>query len=315
MDRLKDKVAIVTGAGRGIGKGIALALASEGAKVVVNDLGGGVDGAGASATPAQEVVNEIKKAGGEAITNSASVAEVNGAESIIKTALDGFGKVDILVNNAGILRDRMLWNMTDEEWDGVIKTHLYGHFYCTRAVVRWMRNAIKEGKIKNGRIINFSSHAGVRGNAGQANYGAAKMGVIGFTYSCAMALGGIGITCNAICPRASTRLTDTIPEDKLRELTARLGLATSEGAKNLPVEELKRKLLGGGAEAIAPVVCWLASDASSRINGQVFMAAEGRVAVFNHMEEVKNAFKEGVFTIDEIWGIMPTMTAGLPFLA
>jgi NAD(P)-dependent dehydrogenase (short-subunit alcohol dehydrogenase family) len=315
MQRLKDKVAVVTGAGRGLGRGIAMAMASEGAKVVVNDIGGAGDGTGTSKTPAEEVVNDIKKAGGKAVVSFASVAEGEGAESIIKTAIDSFGGIDVLVNNAGILRDRMIWNMSDEEWDGVIKTHLYGHFYCTRAAVRWMRDAAKEGKLKNGRIINITSHAGIKGNAGQPNYSAAKMGVVGFTYSCAIALGGYGITCNAIAPRAITRLTDTIPEDRLRQLAVRRGIAAPDESQRLDLEELKRKFLGGGPEAIAPLVCWLASDESSHVNGHVFMMTEGRVAVFNHMEEVTNTFKEGIFTVDELWDIMPVMTAGLPDLA
>ena len=315
MERLKDKVAVVTGAGRGVGRGIAMAMASEGAKVVVNDLGGTGDGTGVSKTPAEEVVNEIKRAGSEAVVSFASVSEVEGAESIIKTAINSFGRIDVLVNNAGILRDRMIWNMTDEEWDGVIKTHLYGHFYCTRAAVRWMRDAAKEGKLENGRIINITSHAGIKGNAGQVNYSAAKMGVVGFTYSCAMALGRYGVTCNAIAPRAITRLTDTIPEDRLRELAVRRGIATPDESQKLELEELKRKFLGGGPEAIAPLVCWLAGDEASHVNGHVFMMTEGRVAVFNHMEEVTNAFKEGIFTVDDLWNIMPVMTAGLHDLA
>jgi len=314
MDRLKGKVAIVTGAGRGIGRGIALTFASEGAKVVINDLGGAGNGTGKSIEPATEVVDEIKKSGGEAVANFASVADVNGAESIIKTALDSFGRIDILVNNAGILRDRMLWNMTDEEWDIVMKVHLYGHFYCSRAAVRWMREATKEGKLKNGRIINFTSHAGVKGNPGQANYSAAKMGIVGFTYALAMALGRYGITCNAICPRASTRLTDTIPEPRLRELVVRRGFVTEAEAEKMSLDELRRKLLGGGPEAIAPLVCWLASDESSHVNGHVFMATEGKVGIFNHMEETKLAFKDGMFTVDELRRIMPGMTAGLPDL-
>ena len=315
MERLKNKVAVVTGSGRGVGKGIAMAMASEGAKVVVNDIGGAGDGTGVSKTPAEEVVNEIKKGGGEAVVSFASVAEVEGAESIIKTAIDSFGGIDVLVNNAGILRDRMIWNMSDEEWDGVIKTHLYGNFYCTRAAARWMRDAAKEGKLKNGRIINITSHAGIKGNAGQPNYSAAKMGVVGLTYSCAIALGGYGITCNAIAPRAITRLTDTIPEDRLRQLAVRRGIASPDESQRLDLEELKRKFLGGGPEAIAPLICWLASDEASHVNGHVFMMTEGRVAIFNHMVEVTNAFKESVFTVDEMWNIMPVMTAGLPDLA
>ena len=315
MERLKGKVAVVTGAGRGVGRAIAIAMASEGAKVVVNDLGGTGDGTGASKAPAEEVVNEINKAGSAAVVSFASVAEVEGAESIIKTAIDSFGRIDVLVNNAGILRDRMIWNMTDEEWDGVIKTHLYGNFYCTRATVRWMRDAAKEGKLKNGRIINITSHAGIKGNAGQANYSAAKMGVVGLTYSCAMALGRYGITCNAIAPRAITRLTDTIPEDRLRGLAVRRGIATPDESQRLGLEELKRKFLGGGPEAVAPLVCWLASDESSHVNGHIFMMTEGKVGIFNSMDETKLTFKDGIFTVDELWNIMPAMTAGLPDLA
>jgi NAD(P)-dependent dehydrogenase (short-subunit alcohol dehydrogenase family) len=315
MERLRGKVAVVTGSGRGVGRRIAIAMASEGAKVVVNDLGVAGDGTGASASPAEEVVNEIKKGGAEAVASFASVAEVEGAESIIKTAIDSFGRIDVLVNNAGILRDRMIWNMTDEEWDGVIKAHLYGHFNCTRAAVGWMRDAAKEGKLKSGRIINITSHAGIKGNAGQPNYAAAKMGVVGFTYSCAMALGRYGITCNAIAPRAITRLTDTIPGDRLRELAVRRGIVSTDESQKLGLEELKRKLLGGGPEAIAPLVCWLASNESSHVNGHVFMMTEGKVGIFNSMEETKLAFKDGIFSLDELWNIMPIMTAGLPDLA
>ena len=314
MEKLKDKVAVVTGAARGIGRGIALTMASEGARVVVNDFGGAGDGTGVSTTPAEEVVNEIKKAGGDAVANFASVADVEGAESIIKTAIDSFGKIDILVNNAGIVRDRMIWNMTDEEWEAVIKTHLYGHFYCTRAAVMWMRTAAKEGKLKNGRIINFTSHSGIEGNAGQPNYSAAKMGIVGFTYSCAMALGGYGITSNAIAPRASTRLTDIMPEDRMRELVITRGMAAPDEAQKMTTDEIKRAFLGGGPGAIAPLACWLASDESQHVNGQVFVMTEGKVGIFSHMYEDKVAFKDGMFTVDELWKVMPALTADLPGL-
>ena len=205
-DYLKDKVAVVTGSGRGIGRGIAILMAQEGAKVVVNDLGGATDGSGGDKSPADEVVNEIKAKGGEAVANYDSVASSEGGENIIKSALDSFGQLDILVNNAGILRDRMIFNMSDEEWDAVLKVHLYGTFYCARAACRVFRNQ------KSGRIINFSSSSGL-GNLGQVNYSAAKEAIVGFTRTVARDMGKYGVTCNAIRPGAATRMTVT-PELK-----------------------------------------------------------------------------------------------------
>ncbi len=210
-NRLADKVAIVTGAGRGIGRGEALALASEGAKVVVNDLGGAVDGSGAARSPADEVVAEIKKLGGEAAANYDSVATMSGGENIVKTAIDNFGKVDILVNNAGILRDRMLFNMTEEDWDTVLKVHLYGHFYTIKAVSPLFRQQ------RHGRIINTSSVAGLNATTyGQANYGAAKEGIVGLTRKVARDMGRYGITCNCIRPNAGTRLTLSVEMKEAR---------------------------------------------------------------------------------------------------
>lgn len=306
-DRLKGKVAIITGSGRGIGKAIAVAMAQEGAKVVVNDLGVSLDGTGSSRV-ADETLAEIKKMGGVAVANYDTVTTHQGAENIIRTALNNFGSIDILVNNAGIMRDRMPWNMTDEEWDTVIKTNLYGHFYCTRSALTPMREAIKVGKQKGGRIINFTSHAGIMGSATQTNYSTAKMGVVGFTYSCALALGRDGITCNAVAPRAQTRLTDTVPDEKWRQIAKTDGMAAAD---TMPIDELKNKFIGGFPEAVAPIVCWLASDDSKNINGQVFVAAGWRVGVFSSMHEAKVAFKDGSFTLDEMWQIMPVLTAEL----
>ncbi len=308
-DRLKDKVAIVTGSGRGIGKGIATSLAAEGARVVINARSKSTSGNPDLPMVADEVVAEIRGNGGTAVATYDSVASREGADNVIKAAIDNFGRIDVLVNNAGNMRDRMVWNMTDDEWDEVIKTHLYGHFYCTRAAVNYMRDAIKEGKQQNGRIINGSSYGGIKGNAGQPNYSAAKAGIIGFTYSCALALWRYGITSNVIVPRALTQISDSIPDDKLRPLAASRGVV---GADTLPIDELKKKFIGGSPEAIGPLVCWLASDETQNINGQVFLVMEGRVGTFSPMDEAKMAFKDSAFDVDEIWNIMPVLTAGLP---
>jgi len=286
--RLEYKVAIVTGAGRGIGRGEALALASEGAKVVVNDLGGAVDGSGASTSPAEEVVAEIKKLGGEAVASYDSVASEQGGQNIIKTAVDAFGRVDILVNNAGILRDRMLFNMTEEDWDTVLKVHLYGHFHTIRAVSPLFRQQ------RYGRIINTASVAGLNATTyGQANYGAAKEGIVGLTRKVARDMGRYGVTCNCIRPNAGTRLTLS---DEMRE-------ARPEAMARF--EEMK-------PEGIAPLVVWLASDDSSNVNGRTFFVEKGRVGLYSEPVLEKQLIKPGGWTIDELFMFMPgTMTKGL----
>jgi NAD(P)-dependent dehydrogenase (short-subunit alcohol dehydrogenase family) len=286
--RLDGKVAIVTGAGRGIGRGEALALASEGAKVVVNDLGGAVDGSGASTSPAEEVVAEIKKLGGEAVANCDSVATEQGGQNIIKTAVDAFGRVDILVNNAGILRDRMLFNMTEEDWDTVLKVHLYGHFHTIRAVSPLFRQQ------RHGRIINTASVAGLNATTyGQANYGAAKEGIVGLTRKVARDMGRYGVTCNCIRPNAGTRLTLS---DEMKE-------ARPEAMARF--EEMK-------PEGIAPLVVWLASDDSANVNGRTFFVEKGRVGLYSEPVLEKQLIKPGGWTIDELFMFMPgTMTKGL----
>jgi NAD(P)-dependent dehydrogenase (short-subunit alcohol dehydrogenase family) len=286
--RLAGKVAIVTGAGRGIGRGEALALALEGAKVVVNDLGGGVDGSGASASPAEEVVAEIKKLGGEAVANYDSVATMEGGENIVKTAIDEFGKVDILVNNAGILRDRMLFNMGEEDWDLVLRVHLYGHFHTIRAVSPFFRQQ------RYGRIINTSSVAGLNATTyGQANYGAAKEGIVGLTRKVARDMGRYGVTCNCIRPNAGTRLTISDEMKKARpEAIARF-------------EQMK-------PEDIAPLVVWLASDDAANVNGRTFFVERGRVGLYSEPVLEKQLIKAGGWTIDELFMFMPvTMTKEL----
>jgi NAD(P)-dependent dehydrogenase (short-subunit alcohol dehydrogenase family) len=286
--RLEGKVAIVTGAGRGIGRGEALALASEGAKVIVNDLGGAVDGSGAARSPADEVVAEIKKLGGEAVANYDSVATMQGGENIVKTAIDNFGKVDILVNNAGILRDRMLFNMSEEDWDLVLKVHLYGHFYTIRAVSPLFRQQ------RYGRIINTSSVAGLNATTyGQANYGAAKEGIVGLTRKVARDMGRYGVTCNCIRPNAGTRLTLSDEMRKARpEAMARFDQMKPEG--------------------IAPLVVWLASDAAANVNGRTFFVERGRIGLYSEPVLEKQLVKDGGWTIDELFMFIPvTMTKEL----
>ncbi|MFC1976833.1 SDR family oxidoreductase [Chloroflexota bacterium] len=288
-DRLKGKVAVVTGSGRGIGKGEALALASEGAKVVVNDLGSELDGAGASSSPADEVVAEIKAKGGEAVANYDSVATAEGGENIIKTAIENFGHLDILVNNAGIDRAKMVFNMNDEEWDAVIKAHLYGHFYTTQ------RACILFRQQRSGRIINTSSTVALsaKGNFGQANYGAAKAGIIGLTRKVAWDIGRYGVTCNAICPSAGTRLN--INPETIRTRT--------------PEQIERQKQIK--PEHIGPLVVWLASDESANVNGRIFYITTGRVALYTEPVEERALVKqkEEAWTIDELFSLMPVTLA------
>ena len=211
MGSLDGRVAIITGAGRGIGREHSLYFASQGAKVVVNDLGGDIHGEGEDRAPAQQVVDEIKDMGGEAVANTDSVADFEGAKRLVDLAVETFGDLHVLVNNAGILRDRVLVNMTEDEWDAVIQVHLKGHFCPTRHAAAYWRECSKAGKEVHASIINTSSTSGVLGNAGQTNYGAAKAGIATFSTICAMELGRYGVRSNAITPMARTRLTEQTP--------------------------------------------------------------------------------------------------------
>jgi NAD(P)-dependent dehydrogenase (short-subunit alcohol dehydrogenase family) len=211
MGVLDGRVAIITGAGRGLGREHALLFAEEGAKVVVNDLGGDIHGEGADRAPAQQVVDEIEKMGGEAVANVDSAADWDGAQRLIQTAVDTFGDLHVLVNNAGILRDRVIVNMTEEEWDAVIHVHLKGHFCPTRHAASYWREQSKAGKEVQASIINTSSTSGLLGNPGQANYGAAKSGIATFSYIASLELGRYGVRSNAIAPAARTRLTEQTP--------------------------------------------------------------------------------------------------------
>jgi NAD(P)-dependent dehydrogenase (short-subunit alcohol dehydrogenase family) len=242
------RVAIVTGAGRGIGREHSLLLAAQGAKVVVNDLGGSIDGSGDDAGTAKQVVDEIVAAGGEAVANNDDVSDWAGAERLIGTAVDAFGQLDVLVNNAGILRDRMLVNMTEAEWDAVIKVHLKGTFAPTHFAANHWRERSKAGDEVDARIINTSSPSGIYGNVGQSNYGAAKAGIAAFTIITAKELSRYGVTVNAVAPAALTRMTEDLPMAQLPD----------EQKKNLSPAH------------IAPIVCWLASPASASVTGRVF---------------------------------------------
>jgi NAD(P)-dependent dehydrogenase (short-subunit alcohol dehydrogenase family) len=255
MPSLAGKVAIVTGAGRGIGRAHGLALAKAGASVIVNDLGGALSGEGHDDTPAKQVVAEIEAAGGKAAANAENVAEFEGAERLVQQAIDDFGRLDILVNNAGILRDRMIVNMTEQEWDAVITVHLKGHFAPTRHAAAYWRERSKAGDDVKGRVINTSSPSGVFGNIGQSNYGAAKAGIAGFTIIVAQELHRYGVTVNCLAPNARTRMTED---------TFDMG-APSEGFDPLDPSNM------------SPLVVALSADTAQNITGQVFHVWGGAI--------------------------------------
>ena len=253
----EGRVAIVTGAGRGIGREHALSLASQGAKVVVNDVGGNIDGSGGDKSPAQQVVNEIKGMGGEAVANGDDVASWEGAQRLVNTAIEAFGDLHALVNNAGILRDRVLINMTEEEWDAVIAVHLKGTFGPSRWAGAYWREQSKAGKPTDGRIINTTSVSGIYGNPGQTNYGAAKAGIAAFTNIAALELVRYGVTVNAVAPVALTRMT--------------------EGLGPAPETDEEREMRS--PRWIAPIVTWLASAESAGVTGNVFEASGKTLAI------------------------------------
>ena len=280
----EDRVVVVTGAGRGIGRAHALLFADHGAKVVVNDLGAEVDGSGSSNGPAGEVVDMIRAGGGQAVANGDDVASWEGSQKIVNTAITTFGALDVIVNNAGILRDRMIVNMTEKEWDVVIGVHLKGTFNMTRWAATYFREVSKAGTPREGRIINTTSASGIYGNIGQANYGAAKAGIASLTNIAAMELARYGVTVNAIAPVALTRMTEN------------LGIVS-------PGDEAAKAQLA--PENISPLVVWLASTRSSGITGRVFDVAGNHVDVAEgwHSGPAVTAKAER-FTVEELDPLM-----------
>jgi NAD(P)-dependent dehydrogenase (short-subunit alcohol dehydrogenase family) len=281
MGKLDGRVAIVTGAGRGIGSGVARLLAREGAKVVVADLGVNLDGSSPDSSPAHQTVQQIKDAGGEAVANLNDVADFQAAESLIRQAIDSFGKLDVVVNVAGILRDRMVFNMTEQEWDAVVRVHMKGTFNTAHfASSYWREQRNPQGHF---RLINFTSVSGLHGAPGQPNYAAAKMGIVGFTYSCANALARYGVTANAISPGAATRMTESVPEERRR--------SSQDSDERAP-------------ENVAPAVAFLASEQSDWCTGQVISARGYEIGLYNKPQMLSQVVSDGPWDLDKAFDMI-----------
>jgi NAD(P)-dependent dehydrogenase (short-subunit alcohol dehydrogenase family) len=280
MGRLDGRVAIVTGAGRGIGASVARLLAAEGAHVVVNDLGAKLDGSGMDTAPADDVVREITEAGGKAVADFSDVSDHAAAERLVGTALGEFGRLDVLVNVAGILRDRMVFNMAESEWDDVIRVHLRGTFNTTKfAAAHW--RSLRDGSAQN-RIINFTSVSGLHGAPGQPNYAAAKMGIVGLTYSSAHSLPQYGVTVNAISPGAATRMTESVPDGRRRRPAG----ATASDERS--------------PDNVAPVVAYLAGTDSGWINGRILHSVGYQVALYNNPEPISRIVGTAPWDVDRL---------------
>jgi NAD(P)-dependent dehydrogenase (short-subunit alcohol dehydrogenase family) len=292
-EHLKGRNAVVTGAAGGLGKEICLALAREGANIVCNDIGADRSGAGAEKTPVDKVVDAVKAIGVKAIANYDSVVDFKASEKLIKTCVQEFGKIDILVNCHGMLRDKMIWNMSEDEWDSVVAVHLKGTFNTCRHACVLMREQ------KSGRIINVTSDAW-RGTMGHVNYGAVKGGVVSLTRSIAREMGRYSVTCNAFAPIAATRMT--MSDEVVKGTWKRVEAGVMSKA------EAELMLAMPGPEHIPPIIIYLATDQAWNINGQVFHAEGGRVGIYSEPIEVKSVYKElkyGPFTTDEMIAMVP----------
>ena len=290
MGALDGRVAIITGAGRGIGREHALLFAAEGAKVVVNDLGGGLDGSSGEATPAEEVVVEIEAMGGEAMANHDDVATWDGGERLVQSAIEAFGDLHVLVNNAGILRDRVLVNLSEEDWDAVINVHLKGHFVPLHHAATYWREQAKAGKIVRASVINTSSTSGLLGNVGQSNYGAAKAGIAALTVITAEELGRYGVRVNAIAPAARTRMTESTP-----------------GLSDYVVRPSDAAVFDVWDPAnISPLVATLAME-DCAATGQVFFVQGGTVRKFQNWTMTATLEKNDRWTVSELAAQLPTL--------
>jgi NAD(P)-dependent dehydrogenase (short-subunit alcohol dehydrogenase family) len=278
MTTLDGRVIVITGAGRGIGASIARLVASLGARVVINDLGVELDGSGGDAGPAEQMAKQIKAEGGEAIANGADITDPDAAEGLIRTAINTYGSLDVLVNVAGILRDRMIFNMSEPEWDDVIRVHLKGHFNTIKPAAAWWRD--QRNSDGHYRLINFTSVSGLFGAPGQPNYAAAKMGIVGLTYSCANSLGKYGVTANAISPGAATRMTQSVPDDRRR------GPARSDDERS--------------PDNVAPIVAYLSSVDSDWLTGRVIGASGYDVMLFNNPEPVRQLTATSRWDVDQL---------------
>jgi NAD(P)-dependent dehydrogenase (short-subunit alcohol dehydrogenase family) len=295
-NRLEGKVAIVTGGGRGIGRGEALALAAEGARVVVNDFGGSAAGTGAEAGPADQVVAEIKTMGSDAVANYDNVADFESGNRMVQQALDNFGRLDIVINNAGILRDKMIFNLAEEEWDIVLAVHLKGHYNLSKHASVVFRQQ------RGGVFVHTSSESGL-GNRGQANYAAAKEGIVGLSRTIARDMGGYGVRSNAIRPRAATRL---VISDEMKAAAQR------GGAAGMGLAGLEAFEKANPPEGVAPMVVWLCTDAAANVNGRDFLVSGSTIGLYSLPEVVKsvNNTSGGLWALDELDKIIPAQVTG-----